>query len=432
MPFLLRPRRAGARVTRAALTCALLAAASACGQYPNSVFHGRTDFNRDTNWLFMLIIILGTVVFVFVEGLMLWVMWKYRSHPGQKEAVHVHGNTTLEIAWTAIPALILMVIAVPTVKSIFRTQAPARADALQVEVTGHQWWWEFRYPQYGFVTANELYLPLGRTVNFKLMSADVIHSFWIPAMGGKRDLMANRTNYLWFTPDSTTADAWNGVCVEFCGASHANMRFKAFTVSPQDFESWAAHQKTPATMLGPAPAAPGAGAPAGTPAAVAPAAAPTLPAAQQPLSGPTPLVQAGFIGFARDRIPAHVVPDTPIPAEIPVDGNLTGDPVRGEALFKGPGTCFACHVVTGPPGMSIGTIGPNLTHIASRSTIGAGLFQNDTKHLTAWISNAPLMKPGITMPTILKGQISPTTKKPAGLLDAQQVADIVAYLQTLK
>src|ERR671936_917985 len=104
--------------------------------------------------------------------------------------------------WAIIPAVVLSVIAVPTVQTIFKTQGRARADALQVEVTGHQWWWEFRYPQYGVVTANELYLPVGRTVNFALKTADVLHSFWIPNLAsGKRDLISNHTNFLWFTPD---------------------------------------------------------------------------------------------------------------------------------------------------------------------------------------------------------------------------------------
>ena len=147
-------------------------------------------------------------------------------------------------------------IGIPTVRTILRTQAAARSDALQVEVIGHQWWWEFRYPQYTapgagghvdtVVTANELYLPIGKTVNFTLHSKDVIHSFWVPALAGKRDLLANHTNYLWYTPDSVGSDAFNGACVEYCGDSHANMRFKAFTVTQADFDSWVAHQLTPA------------------------------------------------------------------------------------------------------------------------------------------------------------------------------------------
>ena len=136
---------------------------------------------------------------------------------------------------TVIPLLILIIIGIPTVRTIFKTQAAARSDALQVEVVGHQWWWEFRYPQYKITTANELYLPVGRKVNFTLHSNDVIHSFSIPRLGGKRDLIANHTNFLWFTPDSIGEQALNGMCAEYCGASHANMRFKVFTVTPENF-----------------------------------------------------------------------------------------------------------------------------------------------------------------------------------------------------
>jgi cytochrome c oxidase subunit II len=249
MPFLSRLRRPGTRKAGAvALTVAVAALMAACGgDHPDSIFHQRTEFNRDVDFLFKILIYAGTAVFIFVEAILVWTLFKYRARPGQAEPEHVHGNTTLEIAWTVIPLIILAVIGFPTVKIIMKTQAKARSDALQVEVIGHQWWWEFRYPQYTaagtggrvdtLVTANELYLPLGKTVNFALKTKDVIHSFWIPALAGKRDLISNHTNYLWFTPDSATEGAWNGACVEYCGASHANMRFKTFTVTQADFDA---------------------------------------------------------------------------------------------------------------------------------------------------------------------------------------------------
>ncbi|MGH7615863.1 MAG: cytochrome c oxidase subunit II, partial [Gemmatimonadaceae bacterium] len=255
MPFLSRLRRPGTRKAgAAALTVVVAALLAACGgNHPDSVFHQRTDFNREVDYLFKILIYFGTGVFIFVEVILVWTLIKFRARPGQPEPEHVHGNTTLEIAWTVIPLIILVLIAIPTVRTIIRTQAKARSDALQVEVVGHQWWWEFRYPQYTsagaggrvdtVVTANELYLPIGKTVNFTLHSKDVIHSFWVPALAGKRDLVTNHTNYLWYTPDSVGSEAFNGACVEYCGTSHANMRFKAFTVSQADFDSWIAHQE---------------------------------------------------------------------------------------------------------------------------------------------------------------------------------------------
>jgi cytochrome c oxidase subunit 2 len=197
---------------------------------------------------------------VLVELLLVYVMIRYRRRPGGAEPEHVHGNTKLELTWTVLPAVVLVIIAVPTVKSIWRFQSGAPANALQIDVIGHQWWWEFRYPEQNVVTANEVYIPTGRPVNFSLRSADVIHSFWIPQLGGKRDLMRNRTNHLWFTPDSAGTRAFNGTCNEFCGASHANMRFRAYTVSPAEFDQWIAGRASAAfqAALATPPAAGGA------------------------------------------------------------------------------------------------------------------------------------------------------------------------------
>lgn len=411
---------------KASLTAALIFL-SGCVQNPNSVFHNRTEFNRDVGDLFSLLIWLGIAVFIFTEIMLVYAIWKFRSRPGQpRQPEQTHGNTKLEILWTVIPAVVLAVIAVPTVQTIFRTQGDARADALQIEVVGHQWWWEFNYPEYGIRTANEVYMPIGRTVNFHLKTHDVIHSFWIPGLGGKRDLVNNRTNYLWFTPDSTApeGEAFNGFCAEYCGTSHANMRFKAFTVTPEQFASWVAHQSSGPAYVMPAPGA----APAATTTPPAGGARPTTTAAAPLASAP---MQAGFIGFPRERMPAYAVPQTPIPSQIPVDTTLVGDVARGAQLVAY-GTCIGCHTVKGSQTL-IGKTGPDLTHVGSRLTIGGGLFPNDKRHLTAWIKNARLMKPGSLMNTLGIGQYDPITKSNITIgLNDQQVADIVAYLQALK
>jgi cytochrome c oxidase subunit 2 len=406
------------------------------------------------------------------------VIVKFRRRPGQGEPRHVHGNTTLEVLWTAIPAVILLFIAIPTVRTIFATQAKARPGALQVEVIGHQWWWEFRYPEYNITTANELYLPLGRTVNFALKTADVLHAFWIPQLGGKRDLIANHTNYLWFTPDSTQipgAQAWYGHCTEYCGASHANMRIRAFTVTPAQFESWVRGQQqvaafgaapAPGQTSGPQtlgqPAADSAtrlqqgarsaetkGAagqpPVGSDAAARSQNAPTQsvtgagaagnPAAPQQPAGALAAgaVAAGYY-FPMERLPRHLVPKTPVPAGLTISDQAlaAGDPERGRQVYSR-STCIGCHYINGNP-MSLGKIGPNLTHLGSRTTLGSGLFPNDPRHLALWIKNTRAMKPGVTMPTLGLGQVDPVTKatvKAGGLTD-EQIADIVAYLMALK
>ncbi len=465
MPFSSRPRR----LLAAALPAILAVAFTACSaQYPNSVFTGNTENNRDVGNLFKILIYLGTFVFIFVESILLYTIFKYRRRSESDRPKHVHGNTTLEILWTAIPAVILAFIAVPTVRVIFKSQAKVTADALQVQVIGHQWWWEFRYPQYTttgangkvdtLITANEVYLPVGRKVNFSLTSQDVIHSFSIPQLAGKRDLITNHVNYLWFTPDSVSESAWNGFCAEFCGASHANMHFKVLTVTPPNFESWAQHQLTPAAFgaVAAAPVAPAAGAAADTTArrtnvglpgqaqltqTATTGAGGTSPATTAPMAshdmstmGATPVQQASFVNFPREKMPAHTVPTTPLPAGLAFNESLKGDAERGrDFMTKMGGGCVGCHRINGNP-MMMGVIGPNLTHLGTRSTIAGGIYPNDAKHLSLWIKNSRRMKPGVLMPTLGAGEYDPVTKAfiPKTGLNDQQIADLVAYLQALK
>jgi cytochrome c oxidase subunit II len=426
----IQPRQAAA-LTFGAL--ALLTLAACAGQYPNSTFNPTTEFNRESTSLWNTLLGWGTIVFIVVESILVYTIWKYRRRPGvpvDADSKLMHGNTTLEIAWTVLPALILAIIAVPTVRAIFRTQAAAPANALKVDVIGHQWWWEFKYPDYNITTANELYLPIGRPVAFSLRTVDVIHSFWIPQLGGKRDVVSNRTNYLWFTPDSAEYTVYNGSCNEYCGASHANMRFRVFTVPAENFEQWAAHQRTPAMIQAPAPVT-------ATPAPNTPATAtprPNAAAANQPPAAPSPTQAVGSYVFPRDRVPAYAMPATPVPPDVSFPENLVGDIERGRAKYSS-SACIACHKIEGNP-MSVGVTGPNLTHVGSRLTIGAGLFPNDPRHMSLWIKNARKMKPlqFSSMPTLGKGEYDPVMKtviNVGGLTD-QEIADIVAYLQALK
>src|SRR5215207_5847815 len=267
MHWKIRPRQLASVAIVAGLALAIAACGSYGQDYPNSTFNNTTEFNTAIKSLWDKLLLWGTVVFVLVEGILIYTIIRYRRRSEADEPQHVHGNTVLEITWTIAPAVILVFIAIPTVRTIFVTQARAVPNALQVEVVGHQWWWEFRYPQYTrpgatpgrddtLVTANDLYLPIGRTVNFSLRTKDVLHSFWIPQLGGKRDLITNHTNYLWFTPDSSlTTSVFNGSCNEYCGASHANMRFRTFVVTPTEFDGWLTHQLTGAAFAPPPPPA---------------------------------------------------------------------------------------------------------------------------------------------------------------------------------
>jgi cytochrome c oxidase subunit 2 len=395
------------RLASYALVAAIVVAAVSCNEaHPNTTLVPHSDFGREIDFLWDRLLLLGTIVFILVEGALVYIVFRYRHRENQGAPPQTHGSTKLEITWTLIPAVILVFIAVPTVKTIFITQAQAAPGSLNIEVTGHQWWWEFRYPEYGVTTANEIYIPAGRTVNFRLRSADVIHSFWTPQLGGKRDVVTNRTNYLWYTPDSSTAsNVWNGFCAEYCGASHANMRFRVFTVTSQQFSSWVAGQRLPAQF-----GAANAGL-ASTPGAAA----------------------AGYI-FPREKIPDYAVPHAPIPAGLKFTAGLTGNAARGLRVFSG-AACIGCHSIAGNPA-AMGTTGPNLTHVGSRSTIAAGRFPNAAAYLSLWIKNARKMKPDVLMPTLGMDEYDPVLKAKVttanGGLTDQQIADIVAYLTVLK
>jgi cytochrome c oxidase subunit 2 len=231
------------------LVAAAALSISACaGDYPQSTFDPVSGFSVRLSDLFTTIFWWAVVVFVIVEALLIYTVFKYRSKPGRDgEPKHVHGHTALEIAWTLAPAVILVFIAVPTIRTIFEVDGTPEPGALEIEVIGHQWWWEYKYPEYGIVTANEMHLPVGRPVSLTMTSADVIHSFWIPRIGGKRDVIQGRTTRLAFTPDSI--GMFMGQCAEFCGDSHANMRARVFVEPADEFETWAQQQLRPVLSL---------------------------------------------------------------------------------------------------------------------------------------------------------------------------------------
>jgi cytochrome c oxidase subunit 2 len=401
------------------------------GNYPNSTFQPHSDLGRAIDFLWDRLLLLATIVFVLVEVALIFVVLRYRRKPTDTgKPPQTHGNAALEIIWTLIPAFILLFIAVPTVRTIFETQKPAVAGALEIEVIGHQWWWEFRYPEYNIVTANEIYIPTGRTVNFKMTSQDVIHSFWVPRLAGKRDVIANRTNYIWFTPDSSLgASVWNGFCTEYCGSSHAKMRFRVFTVKPDQFKSWVAGQQRPA-VFGAAANAP---APMVMPFPGARAERNATPPAPPAVTTASLASNETAYTFPENQVAFdYAKPHTPVPAGLSFTPGLTGNAARGQQVYSS-AACIGCHVIAGNP-MSMGVVGPSLTHFGSRATIGAGSFPNTPAYLALWLKNARKMKPGVLMPTLGKGEYDPILKQTAttGTLDDQQIADIVAYLTALK
>jgi cytochrome c oxidase subunit 2 len=191
-------------------------------------------------------IILAIVVTAFILA-----VFVFSSRVGEAApAANASSDLGLEIVWTLGPALVLLMISVPTIRTIFRSQpAVAPAGALEIKVVAHQWWWEFNYPD-GAKASNELHIPVNRPIRLLLESPDVIHSFWVPQLGGKRDVVPGQINELTFV--ATVPGMYPGQCAEFCGLSHANMRFRTFVDSPDDFAKWDREQlagpaATPAT-----------------------------------------------------------------------------------------------------------------------------------------------------------------------------------------
>ena len=230
-----------------ALLAPLLVSACGGGPFPQSTLHPTSDTGEAIDALYRNIFWWALLVFVVVETALVFTIMRFRRRPGLGEARQIHGNTLVEITWTLAPAAIIAAIAVPTIRTIFAVRGTAPADALQVEVVGHQWWWEYRYPQLGIVTANELHLPQGRPAALTISSADVIHSFWAPKLSGKRDAMPGRTTHLVFTPDSV--GTYLGQCAEFCGESHANMRLRVIVEPSGAFATWVAQQTASASPV---------------------------------------------------------------------------------------------------------------------------------------------------------------------------------------
>ena len=335
-----------------------LSLAACSGSGPQSALDPAGPVAKSLDDLWDFIFVLATIVFVIVFAGMVYAMVRFRERKGDdREPVQTHGNTALEITWTIIPAVILAVIAVPTVQGIFDIRNEPKGERIDIDVVGHQWWWEFTYPGFTdangrpLTTANELHIPSDEVVYLTMTSADVIHSFWVPALNGKRDLVAGRQSNLILHADPgtenkdfdgdgpLTAGEIPGQCAEFCGLAHADMRVRTFVHSQADFEAWVAGQLEPAM-------------------------APTEN---------EPALSGGFTTFEL--------------------------------------VCVACHQATvlGPDGVEVlgpeqrsleagdrefdAALAPNLTHFGSRTTFGGATVDATPEHLTQWLANPSDMKP---------------------------------------
>ena len=346
------PRTTLIRPTLLAVALMAIAVGMAACTSPLTTFEPASDAADRILTLYILVTVAASIVGILVLGAMAYILVKYRARPGRR-AEQIHGNNRLEIAWTIAPILVLVVIAIPTMVWIATSSSRAVADdAILVTATGHQWWFEFEYEGLGpdggtLVTANELHVPVGRQVAIELRSEDVIHSFWVPALIGKTDMVPNRENRLEPFVPNEIGEFW-GQCAEFCGIAHANMRFRVHVDSLADFDAWVA-----AMNAGPADPAPESG------------------------------------------------------------------PARGKRVFEVFGGCAACHTIAGTA--AAGRVGPDLSLFGERTTVGAGMLVATDENVRAWVTDLRSLKPGaLLMPTF------------ADALSEAQVADVVAYLKSLR
>jgi cytochrome c oxidase subunit 2 len=346
------------------------------------VARGQLDLFFVTCWVTL-------VIFVLVGSALAYAMIKFRAR--SDDDLHAeppeqgHGNPLVEVSLIAASVFSLVVIAVPTLKGIWFTYdvpEAERANAYEVTATGYQWWFKFDYPNETaqtpdatgklvnapLTTGTELVIPAGRPVHINLRTVDVIHSFWVPRLSGKVDMVPNRGNSLWIKADKP-GYFW-GQCAEFCGESHAVMRFRVIALSPRDFNDWLTAQMAPAR--------------------VAPPAEPNQPKAQFAAYRTFRRNEAGYTDrFDVSPLDAWRAQQQPDKAE---DGAQIA---KGRELFKAK-TCVSCHTIRGLEG-AVGVQGPELTHVGARTTIAGGLLENNRDELHRWIHAPNEVKPGNKM-----------------------------------
>jgi cytochrome c oxidase subunit 2 len=311
---------------------ALLGACGGGKQNGQNVFHPAGRQAVKISNLFTPVAFIAVGVLVLVLALLLVGVFKFRERPGHDPNVkQVHGNTPLEITWTVIPALLLAVIAVPTVSTIWTLAKKPTGNVVNINVVGKQWWWQFEYPQAKVVVADEIVIPVKTPIRLTLRACDpslgtgytgcsVIHSFWIPELAGKTDVVPGRTNHM--TMEANRTGTFLGQCAQYCGLSHANMRMRVKAVSASDFQAWIAQQQRGSAQ-------------------------PFEDAKGAPYPGAPTLVTKTF-------------------------------------------ACTNCHTFNDSSKISFG---PNLTHLGSRDVFASGALALTRDNLVKWVMNAPSVIP---------------------------------------
>jgi cytochrome c oxidase subunit 2 len=216
---------------------------------PTSIFDPAATPAHSVFGLSMLVLSVTLCIFLLVAGLLLYALIRFRHRPAdsEREPAQIYGSNQIELSWTVIPILIVVMLFLSTTRVILETEAsPKPASALDVTVIGHQFWWEYRYPKLGIVTANELHIPVSDPAKptptyLSMSSADTDHSFWVPRLAGKMDLIPNRVNTMWIDPQAP--GLYLGQCAQYCGVQHAKMLLRVYAQSPEDFAAWVKQQK---------------------------------------------------------------------------------------------------------------------------------------------------------------------------------------------
>jgi cytochrome c oxidase subunit 2 len=312
-----------------------------------SVFEPYSEDARQIAGLWLVMLVVATLVYIQVVSFLLIALFRKRRTNAEAAATPdispPSRNTRLFIIVNgiAIPIVILVLIFAYNLVTLLELSPADANPTVRIEVIGHRYWWEIRYPDYDIVSANEIYIPTGTEVELRLTSVDVIHSLWIPTLNGKADLIPGDTNRMLIQTDEVSQHL--AQCAELCGEQHTWMRLWVMAVAPQDFEQWLERQ-------------------------------------QQPAFEPTDALTQ-----------------------------------RGQQIFLG-AACTYCHAIRGTS--ASGIIGPDLTHLASRFTLGAGVVPNTRGHLAGWIIDPQAIKPGNLMPPMY--------------LEAEDLQALVAYLESLE
>lgn len=387
---------------------------------PQSTFETEGPVARSQLDLFYVTLWVCTIIFVIVASVLAYATLKFKasdSDPDRPPPEQSHGNPIIELGLIGASITALVIIAVPTIRGIWYTyDVPEneRANAYEITATGHQWWFRFEYPKEQIdgagtlVAANELVIPAGRPVRINLRTIDVIHSFWVPKLAGKVDMIPNRGNFLWLKADNP-GYFW-GQCAEYCGESHAVMRFRVIALAENEFNAWLANQKQPARKAGSAFAG----------------------ALDQP--------RIQFASYTYEKQPrnapgwSEAFDQQPFAAwkkqqQVTMAENL--DLVaQGRKLFQEK-TCVGCHTVRGHEGAGI--TGPDLTRVGARTTIAGGLLENTPQNLHRWLVEPNEVKPGNKMwfggYMALNGE---GKWSPNFTVNDNEARALVAYLDSLK